>query len=205
MHGDNFQYPGPWYSVGPSHTPVFASFGGRVLLELSIFCHKLQTWLQLLVLNPHLLLDFRRLFQIIMFLCKHHRQHTGPPRNPSIVSVQSLSTPTNVSLPFPVSLSQITRIGLPQTLLSSMPLPMFGISPSPIPNQRLTSLGFSSGQNKAPATIKMSIGPNNMGPRAPPVVPPIRPVSLHQQPYAAFKPPRPNMSMMPRFGTFPPH
>ncbi|KAK7331470.1 hypothetical protein VNO77_25695 [Canavalia gladiata] len=227
MHGDNFQYPGSWYSVGPSHTPVFAPSGGIASsnpLGLARAPHlfsqtsnmasafgaqpALIAGFQPIIPNHHVSMQAPPSRQILQH--SHMTQasplgHTGPPRNPSIVSVQSLSTPTNASLPFPVTLSQLTPIGLPQISLSSMPLPMSGISPSPIPNQRLTSLGVSSGQNEAPATIKMPVGPSNMGPRAPAVVPPIRPVSLHKQPDAAFKPPQSNMSMMPRSATFPPH
>ncbi|TKY47839.1 Branchpoint-bridging protein [Spatholobus suberectus] len=227
MHGDNYQYSGPWFSVVPSHTPVFASSGNvappnppglaRTPHFPSQTSNMTSTFgarsvpvsgFQPIIPNQNVSVQAPPPRQILQY--SHMTQasslgHIGPPRNPSIISVQNLSTPTNASLSFPVTLSQPTPIGQLHTSVSSMHLPLSGISPSPIPNQPLTHLGVSSGQNEAPVTVKMSVGPSNMGPMAPPVVPPVRPVSLHQQPDVAFKPPQSNMSMMPRSATFPPH
>ncbi|KAL5079046.1 hypothetical protein RYX36_007467 [Vicia faba] len=44
-----------------------------------------------------------------------------------------------------------------------------------------------------------------MGPMAPPAVPPARPVSLGPQPDIEYKPPQPNVSMMPQPGSIHPH
>ncbi|RDX64101.1 Splicing factor-like protein 1, partial [Mucuna pruriens] len=226
MHGDNFQYTSPWFSVVPSHTPVFASSGSVAPpnpighartphfpsqtsnTALSFGAQPVPvTGFQPITPNLHVSVQAPPPRQILQY--SHMTQtsplgHIGPPRNPSIISVHNLSIPTNASLSFPVTLSQSTPIGQLQTSVSSMHLPLSGISPSPLPlpNQPLTQLGVSSsGQNEAPVPVKMSIGPTNMGPMAPPA----RPVSLHQQPDVAFKPPQSNMSMMPRSATFPPH
>ncbi|KAG4376946.1 hypothetical protein GLYMA_18G001100v4 [Glycine max] len=221
MHGDNFQYSSPWFSVVPSHSPVFASSGSVALpnpLGLARTPHFPShtsnmtspfgaqpgpAGFQPIIPNQHVSVQAPPPRQVLQY--SHMTQtsplgHIGPPRNP----VQNLLTPTNASLSFPVTLSQPTPIGQHQTSVSSMHLPMSGISSS-IPNQSLTHLGVSSGQNEAPVTVKMSVGPSNMVPMASPVVPPARPVSLHQQPDVAFKPPQSNMSMMPRSATFPPH
>ncbi|KAJ1404579.1 putative branchpoint-bridging protein-like isoform X1 [Sesbania bispinosa] len=131
--------------------------------------------------------------------------HIGQPRNPSMISVLNLSAPTNASTSFPVTLSQPTPIGQLKTPVSLMPQPMSGISPSPMPNHPLTPLGVSSGQSGGPVTVQMSVGLSNVGPMAPPAVPPTRPVSLGPQPDVAFKPPQSNMLITPRSSTFPPH
>ncbi|XP_027335707.1 branchpoint-bridging protein isoform X2 [Abrus precatorius] len=228
MHGDNFQHSGPWFSVVPCHTPLFVSSGGiassnppdlaRAPHLLSQTSNMASTFgaqpvpvagFQPIIQNQHVSMHAppppRQILQHSHMTQASPLGHTGLPRNPSIVSVQNLSTPTNASLSFPVTLSQPTPIGQLHTSISSMPLPMSGISPSPIPNQPLTHLGVSSGQNESSAPVKMSVGPSNIGPMAPPAVPPTRPASLHQQTDIAFMPPQPNISMMPRSATFPPH
>lgn len=227
MHGDNFQYSGPWFSAVPSHMPVFASSGSvappnppglaRTPHFPSQTSNMASTFgaqpvpgagFQQIIPNQNVSVQApppRHILQYPHMTQARPLGNLGPPRNPSIISIQNMSTPTNASLSFPVTLSQSTAIGQHQTSVSSMHLPISGISPSPIPNQPLTYLGVSSGHNEAPVTVKMSVGPSNMGPMAPPVVPPARPVSLHQQPDVAFKPPLSNMSMMPRSATFPPH
>ncbi|KAG4995638.1 hypothetical protein GLYMA_11G256000v4 [Glycine max] len=218
MHGDNFQYSSPWFSVVPSHTPVFASSGtvappnplglARTPHFSSQTSNMASTFgaqpgpvagFQSIIPNQHVSVQTPPPRQILQY--SHMTQtsplgHIGPLRNP----VQNLSTP-NSSFSFPVTLSQAMPIGQHQTSVSSMHLPISGISSPPIPNQPLTHLGVSSGLNEAPVTVKMSVGPSNMGP----VVPPARPVSLHQQPDVAFKPPQSNMSMITRSATFLPH
>ncbi|KAL2332591.1 hypothetical protein Fmac_013804 [Flemingia macrophylla] len=226
MHGDDFQFSGPWFSAVPSQTPVFASSGSvgppnpPGLARTPHFPSQTSSMgltfgaqpvpvagFQQIIPNQNVSMQAPSPRHILQY--SHMTQasplgHLGPPRNPSVIAVQNMSIPTNVSLSFPVTLSQSTSIGH-QTSASSMHLPISGISPLPIPNQPLTYLGVSSGHNEAPVTVKMSVGPSNLGPMAPPVVPPARPVSLHQQPDVAFQPPRPTMSMMPRSATFPPH
>ncbi|KAK7317160.1 hypothetical protein RJT34_01151 [Clitoria ternatea] len=225
MHGDNFQYSGPWFSAIPSHSPMFNSNiiapqnpPGLVRIPhlSSQTSNMTSTYgsqpvpfagFQPPLPNQHVSMQVpppRQILQHSHMTQASPLSHAGPPRNPSIVSVQNVPTPTNASLSFPVTLSQQTPIG-PQTSVSSIPLPMSGISPSPIPNQTLTHHGVSSSHNEAPATVKMPVGPSNVGQMALPVVPPPRPVSLHQQPDVAFKRPQSNMSMMPRSATFPPH
>lgn len=224
MHGDNFQYSSPWFSVVPSHSPVFTSSGSVVpphppgLARTPHFPSQTSNMasafgaqpapvagFQPIVLNQNLSVQAPPPRQILQY---SHMTQASPfgeiatPRNPSIMSVQNISTPTNASLSFPVTLSQPTAIG---QLQSSMHLPISGMSQSPLLSQPLTHLGVSSGQNEAPVTVKMSVGPGNMGSMAPPMVPPARPVPLHQQPDAAFKSQQSNMSMMPRSSTFPPH
>lgn len=227
MHEDNFQYSSPWFSVVPSHTPVFPSSGSVFppnppgLARAPHFPSQTSNMASAFGAQPVPAAGFQPIIpnqnvsvqappprQILQY--SHMTQaspfgHIAPQGNPSIMSVQNLSTTANASLSFPVTLSQPTPIGQLQASVSSMHLPISGISPSPIPNQPLTHPGVSSGQNEAPVTVKMSVGPSNMGPMAPPVVPPARPVSLHQQPEVSFKPPQSNMSMMPRSATFPPH
>ncbi|KAK7387626.1 hypothetical protein VNO78_28551 [Psophocarpus tetragonolobus] len=221
MQGDNFKCSSPWFSA--SHTPEFALSCSVDLpnpLDIARAAHfPSQTsntvssfgaqpgnvaGFQPTIPSQHISMKAPLARQILQY--SHMTQtsplgHIGPPRNPSIVSVQNLSTPSNASLSFPVTLSQPTPIGQLQTSVSSMHLPISGISPSPIPNQPMTHLGVSFGQNEAPGTVKMSVGPNNMGPMAPPG----RLVSVHQQPDVSFKPPQSNMSMMLRSASFPPH
>lgn len=226
MHGDHFQYSGPWFSAVPSHTPLFVSSGSMVHPNPPRTPHfSPQTMnpsnmastfgaqpvpgagFHPIIPNQHVSMQALPPTHILQH--SHMTQasplgHNGPPRNPSIMSIQNLSAPTNASLSFPVTLGQPTPIGQLQTSVSSMPQHMSGISPSPIANQPMTPLEVSPGQSGGPVTVNMSAGLSNMGPMAPPAGPPTRPVSLGTQPDAAFKPPQSNMSMMPRSATLPP-
>ncbi|KAL9332853.1 hypothetical protein ACSQ67_002463 [Phaseolus vulgaris] len=219
MHEDNFQYSTPWFSVVPSNTPIFASSGTVASpnplglartphfppqTSNSVPTFGAQPGFQPIIPNQHVSVQAPPPRQILPYL--HLTQasplgYVGPPRNASIISVQNLSTPTNASHSFPVTLSQPTPIGQLQNTVSSLHLPISGVSPLPIPNQSITHLGVPSGQNEALVAVKTSIGPSNMGSMAPPG----RPASLHQQPDVAFMPPQSNMSMMPRSASFPPH
>ncbi|KAK7379652.1 hypothetical protein VNO80_05116 [Phaseolus coccineus] len=219
MHEDNFQYSTPWFSAVPSNTPTFASSGTVASpnplglartphfpsqTSNSVPTFGAQPGFQPIIPNQHVSVQAPPPRQILHYL--HLTQasplgYVGPPRNASIISVQNLSTPTNASHSFPVTLSQPTPIGQLQTTVSSLHLPISGVSPLPIPNQPITHLGVPSGQNEALVAVKTSIGPSNMGS----MVPPGRPASLQQQPDVAFMPPQSNMSMMPRSASFPPH
>ncbi|XP_061360605.1 uncharacterized protein LOC133304568 isoform X2 [Gastrolobium bilobum] len=213
IHGNHFQYSGPWFSGVPSHTPVFASSGSMAppnppgLARTPHFPSQIMnpsnmtstfgaqhvpvTGFHPAFPNHHVPMQApppRQILQHSRMTQASHFGHIGPPRNPSIISVQNLAAPKNASLPFPVS---------------SMSQPISGMSPAQIPNQPLTPLGVSLEQSGAPVTV--SVGLSNKGLMAPPAARPRRPVSLHPQPDVAFKPPQPNMSMMPRSATFPPH
>lgn len=216
---DNFQYSTPWFSVVPSNTPIFASSGSVAppnplglartphfpsQTSNSVPTFGAQPGFQPIIPNQHVSVQAPPPRQILHY--PHLTQasplgHVGPPRNASVISVRNLSTPTNASHSFPVTLSQSTPIGQVQTSVSSFPLPISGVSPLPIPSQPITHLGAPSGQNEAPVAVKTSIGPSNMGSMAPPG----RPASLHQQPEVAFMPPQSNMSMIPRSASFPLH
>ncbi|CAJ1848705.1 unnamed protein product [Sphenostylis stenocarpa] len=223
MHGDNFQYSTPWFSVVPSNTPVFASSGSVAppnplgLARTPQFPSQTSNTVPSFGAQPGIAIGFQPIIpnhhvsvqalpprQILHY--PHLTQasplgHGGPPRNASIISVQNLPTPTNASLSFPVTLSQPTPVGQLQNSVSSLHLPISGVSPLPIPNQPITHHGVPSGQNEALVTVKTSIGPSNMGSMAPPG----RPASLHQQPDVALRPLQSNMSMMPRSASFPPY
>jgi len=205
MHEDNFQYSTPWFSVVPSNTPAFASSGtvaspnplglARTPHFPSQTSNRVPTFgaqpgFQPIIPNQHVSVQAPPPRQILQY--PHLTQasplgHVGPPRN--------------ASHSFPVTLSQPTPIGQLQTTVSSLHLPVSGVSPLPIPNQPITHLGVPPGQNEALVTVNTSIGPGNMGSMAPPG----RPASLHQQPDVAFMPPQSNTSMMPRSASFPPH
>lgn len=218
MHGNPFQYSGPWSSAIPSHTPVFASSGNIAPPNPSGLARTPHFPSQTLnpastastfgaqpvpvpgfhpiIPNQHFSMQAlppRQILQHTHLTQASPLSHIGPSRNPSIISVHNLSGPTNAS-----------PVGQFQTSVSSIPQARSVISPAPIPNQSLTPLGVSSGQNGATVTVEVSVGLSNMGPMAPPAVPPTRPVSLHQQPDVAFKPPLSNMSMVPRPAAFSP-
>ncbi|CAI8597981.1 unnamed protein product [Vicia faba] len=221
MQGDHFQYSGSWFSAAPSHTPSFASSGSVVppnpphVARTPHFPSQTMSpsnMISAFGAQPTSITGFHQIIPNQQFSMHappptqflQHSQwtqttpfgHVGPPRNPSVIPAQNLSAATSASLSFPVSLRQPTSTGHLQTSVSSMPQPMSGISPSPIANQPSTSQGVSSG---------LSGGPVNMGPMAPPAVPPARPVSLGPQPDIEYKPPQPNVSMMPQPGSIHPH
>lgn len=206
MHGDHFQYPGPWFSVAPSHTPLGAASGSSVPPyppgRTPHFPSQTMTPSNMVStfgaqpvpvpgfpgfrpMFPNHHVSMQALPPRPMLQHSHMNQasplgHIVPPRNPSSVPVQNFSAPTNASVSFQVTLSQPTPIGHLQTPVSSMPQPMSGISPSPMPNQPLTPLGVSPRQSGGPVSL------SNLGPMAPPAVPPTRPVSLGQS--ATFSP-----------------
>ncbi|XP_058787166.1 branchpoint-bridging protein-like [Vicia villosa] len=221
MQGNHFQYSGSWFSAAPSHTPLFASSGSVVppnpphLARAPHFSSQTMSpsnMISAFGAQPTPNTGFHPIIPNQQFSMQappptqflQHSQwtqtapfgHVGPPRNPSVIPAQNLSAPTSASLSFPVSLRQPTPTGHLQTSVSSMPQPMSGISPSPIANQPSTPQGVSSG---------LSGGPVNMGPMAPPTVPPARPVSLGPQSDVEYKPPQPNVAMMPRPGSIHPH
>ena len=225
MHGDHLQHSGPWFSAVPSHNPVIASSGNMVTQNPSGLARTPNFPTQTMnpsnmasafgaqpvplagfhpsIPNQHVSMQApppRQILQHSLMTQASPVGHMGPPRNPPIVSVQNYSAPTNASMSFPVTLSQPKPIGQLQTSVSSMPQPMSGISPAPIPNQPLIPLGDTSGQHGARVTVKVSADLSNMGPMAPP----IRPASLHPRLDVAFKPLQSNMSMMPRPAAFPP-
>ncbi|KAI4345347.1 hypothetical protein L6164_012478 [Bauhinia variegata] len=216
MPGHQLQYSGPWFSTAPSHTPVFASSGNIAHPNPSSLTRPLH-FAQQTMNTPNVTLNFgARPAPVVGFnpiipnrpivspqaqpprqILQHSQLtplgHIGPPIHPSIVSVQASSAETTASLPFPVTVSQPAAIGQLQTQVP--------ISPSSIPDRPLTSLGVSSGQGGASVGGTISFSVSNMGPMAPAVTPPPRPVSLHPQPDMAFKPPPSNISLTP----FPPH
>ncbi|XP_019414553.1 PREDICTED: branchpoint-bridging protein [Lupinus angustifolius] len=185
IHGDHFQYSGPWFSAVPSHAPVFVSsaniatpnpsgltgthFPSQTLNPASMAStFGAQPGFHPTFPNQHVSMQAplpRQISQHSHITQASPLGHIGPPRNPSIIYAQNLSAPRNAS-----------PIGQPQI---SMP----------------------SAQNSAPVAGKMSLGLSNMGPMPPPATP----VSLHQQLDIAFKPPQSNMSMMPRSAAFPTH
>ncbi|KAL1320016.1 hypothetical protein HN51_064775 [Arachis hypogaea] len=220
IHGNHLQYSSPWFSAVPSHNPVIASDNmppqnPSDLARTPNF--------QSQTMNPSNMPSAFG-FQPVPFAGFHlaipnqqssvqglpprqilqHSQmtsslgHVGPPRNPSMISVQNCSAPTNVSMSFPVTLSQSAQVGQLQTSGSSMPQPLSGMSPLTVPNRPFIPPNNTSGQNGV--TIKMSSDLNSMGPMAPPP----RPLSVHPQPDVAFRPLQSNMSMMPRPAAFPP-
>ncbi|MED6135938.1 hypothetical protein PIB30_051444 [Stylosanthes scabra] len=214
MSGNQLQYSSPWFSAVPPHNPVIASGNMRPqnTSDLartpnfqsqtenpsnmpSVFGIQPAPFAGFHMAAPNQQTSMQGLppRQILQ-----HSQMTsplgqiGPPRNPSIISVQNCSAPTNASMSFPVTLSQSAQVGQLQTSLSSMPQPLSGISPSPLPNHPFIPPSNNSGQNGV--AVKESSDLNSMGPMAPPP----RPLSIHPQPDVAFRPLQSNMSMMPR-------
>ncbi|XP_028801558.1 splicing factor-like protein 1 isoform X3 [Neltuma alba] len=213
--GAHFQHSGPWSSAISSQNPAFAPSGNVASPNPSGLPRPLHFPSQSMnssivtsnfaaqhatVTGFNSVIPNRPLVQSQP--AREHLQHshmtqtspvglTGPPRNPSVVSRQTSSVPTNVSASFPLNRSQPAPVGH-QTSVPLMLPPMSGILPAPVPDRSLTSVGAPSG------LAGVSPRPGNMGQ----VVPPHRPVSLHVQPDVAFKPP---VSSTSHSTTFPPH
>lgn len=226
MHGNQFQYSGPWFSAVPSHTPLFTSSGNIVPPNPPVLArtphfpshtmspsnivaafgaqpapvagfHPINSNQQVSMQAP----PQTQILQHSQLIQASPFGHVGPPRNYSVNHAQNLPAPANTSHSFPINLSQPRPMGQLQTSASSMPQPMSGISPAQTANQPLTPHSMSSGLSGGPATVKMSVGLNHMGSMAPPT----RPISLGPQPDGAFKPLQSNVSMMPRPATISPH
>lgn len=216
MHGDHFQYPGPWFSTVSSHNSVFGStsnIGPTNPSDLSRPLHfssqsmNSSNMASTFAAQPAPVAGFNSVIPnraVVSLQSQPTREyfqhsHMGPPRNPSVVPIQIPSAPTNAPISFPVNGSQLAPVGQLQQLLPSNPQPLPGISPVPGPDRSLAPFGVSSGLGG------VSLGLTNTGHLAPSLAtPPLRPVSLQLQLDVAFKPPVPNISMA-SHSSFPPH
>ncbi|KAF7807185.1 splicing factor-like protein 1 isoform X3 [Senna tora] len=222
MLGDHSQYYGPWFSAVSSHNPVYASSGNIAPTNPSGLSRPLHFPSQSMntsnvastfVTQPAPFTGFNsvipnRPFVLLQtqptrenFQHSHMTQamplgHTGPPRNPSIVSIQTSSAQRNASSLFPIGGSQ-PAVGQLRPLMPSMPQPMSGILSAPVSDRSLIPLGVSSGLDG------VSLGLSNMGQMAPSVVPPPRPVPLQSD--VAFKLPVSNIPMASHSASFSPH
>lgn len=225
MLGNHFQYSGPWFPAVSSHNPIFASSSDVAPPNPSGLARPVHFPSQ--TMNPSNLastftaqpapaagfnsvIPNRPVVSLQSQATTEHFQqthmtqasslgHIGPPRNPSITSMQISLAPTNASISFPVNGGQPAPAGPLQTSVPSMPQPMSGISPSPVLDRSLTPLGVSSGLGL------VSSGLSNMGQMAPSMAPPPRPVSLRLQSDVAFNPPVSNISLASHSASFPPH
>ncbi|XP_054778676.1 uncharacterized protein PB18E9.04c isoform X2 [Prosopis cineraria] len=220
MVGDHFQHSGQWFSAMSSQNPVFASgntapsnprglsrplrFPSQSMNSSNVTStftaqHASVTGFDSVIPNRPAVQSqlTREHFQYSHITQTSPVGLTGLPGNPSMLSMQTSSILTNISVSFPANIPTNISVSGHQTSVPLMPQSMSGILSASVPDKSLTSFGASSGPGGA------SPGPGNMEQLAPSMVPPPhRPVSLHGQPDVAFKPPASNAS---HSATFPPH
>ena len=192
-----FQFPGPWFPSGQSHSGMHASS-----VHLSSSPLNPSNMPSLFGPRPTPMVGFNSFLQnspvpprpqpptqVLQNLYMAQTSplgHIGQLRNPSMTALQPSSAQPNVSGHFPFTSSQPpTRpASVAGPLMASIPQPMSGIQP-------LTPAG---GSWSAHASASASLGLSNMGQMAPQMVSPNRPHPQNPQPGIASMAPPSNVS-----------